>query len=194
MKSAVAALLLLLLLLLLLVAPGHARAQPLAVRSLRAEDFERETQAAGGQTSGRWLVLMDAGAGAGGGAGGAAGRVGVLEEVMRSEMNTDEVAINAAYVERSDARAFAALMARFGVDVDAHRFLLFHSGLMFECPAAAEGGGDEMMRWALDTLREDADAGRLGREVPREATFLDRAAAAAAELVARLLGAAQAEL
>ena len=156
-----------------------ACAQALGVRSLAAEAFERETQAAGGQTSGRWLVLFEADGAA------SEGRLDALEGIMKSERNTDEVAINAAYVEPSDSGAFSSLMSRFGVQT--HRYILFHSGLMFECPPAAEVGSDEMMLWVLDTLRADSvELTRIGKEVPKEETAFDRVTTMVAEYVSRL--------
>ena len=123
--------------------------------------FERETQASTGQTSGRWLVLIDANQRYFGGSTPAAShRRKLLEGVGFALELDDEVGLNAAVVvnERGSEVHFSMLMERFGLGDGDTAMILFHSRKMFRYTASdyatTHGKSTERESESEDTMPE----------------------------------------
>lgn len=115
------------------------------VTRLMPSAFERETQASTGQTSGRWLVLIDADQRHFGGlTSSAMRRLKMLEGVGFALELDEDVALNTAAIvnENGSQVEFAMLMERFGLGDGDTAMILFHSRKMFRYTGGDAGHTD----------------------------------------------------
>lgn len=137
-----------------------------AIVRIRAERFERETQAATGQTSGRWLVLLDRDVDESGAKSDRARRqIRLLERVALTLDDDGEIALNAAVVIDHGDEHLATLMERFGMRPEDSAMLLFHSRKLFRLSDArsrrARAAVDRDEHSDADEEREDGNRAQM---------------------------------